>query len=320
MPSYIGKWRSPVAHSAGGRAVAGSNPVFPTTSEEPQLIGVGRSCWTDLRLIREEKKITVEEVYAHTKIPLAVLIDFEADGLIGHEQLNDVYLRSLVAAYASSIGVDPGRAGSSFSASRLGVYDGALASEYQDQRENSRVQSAGAPLVRRERRHLRLVTANNNVTRAWRTANWLVVARIPLLVLVLGILLWMVANVSGTMSAINENDGSNSFVGSASRPLSAATPVSVFGDSITVTILARYGILNPLVIQVDGGRRNPYWLEIGESKTVTGRDRFSIRGDIEYMALSVGGADLPFENGGRLRELVLTRESLETLMRATGRD
>jgi hypothetical protein len=36
-PSHLGAWRSLVAHSAGGRAVAGSNPVAPI-GREPALV------------------------------------------------------------------------------------------------------------------------------------------------------------------------------------------------------------------------------------------------------------------------------------------
>src|SRR3954453_11961034 len=33
---YVGTWRSQVAHSAGGRVVAGSNPAVPTYSRAPR--------------------------------------------------------------------------------------------------------------------------------------------------------------------------------------------------------------------------------------------------------------------------------------------
>ena len=36
-------WRSPVAHTSGGRGVAGSNPVIPTTTKINPLIVSGLS-------------------------------------------------------------------------------------------------------------------------------------------------------------------------------------------------------------------------------------------------------------------------------------
>ena len=129
MASNIGKWRSPVAHSAGGRAVAGSNPVFPTRSER-RSNRAGNAYWTDFRLIRESRKITLEEVHAETRIPIGVLRDFESDGLKSHEQLNNVYRRSLISAYASAVGVDSDLARRSISSSADGAYDGTLARTY----------------------------------------------------------------------------------------------------------------------------------------------------------------------------------------------
>ena len=129
MPSKFGKWRSPVAHSAGGRAVAGSNPVFPTISEK-RVVRAGASYWSDFRLIREARKITLQEIHAETKIPLTVLRDFEFDGLKSKPQLNSVYRRSLVSAYAKAVGVDPKLARRSISSSTGGAYDGLLARAY----------------------------------------------------------------------------------------------------------------------------------------------------------------------------------------------
>ena len=52
-------WRSPVAYSSGGRVVAGSNPVIPTTITQPALAGffVSQEIQARLRLNGEIKKL-----------------------------------------------------------------------------------------------------------------------------------------------------------------------------------------------------------------------------------------------------------------------
>jgi hypothetical protein len=53
---YIGAWRSLVAHSAGGRAVAGSNPVAPTKSVAPSGCYKSRHAskkWHSIAVLRQ---------------------------------------------------------------------------------------------------------------------------------------------------------------------------------------------------------------------------------------------------------------------------
>src|SRR5881227_510166 len=47
-----GEWRSLVAHPAGGRAVAGSNPVSPTSSKAPLRWGFCLGKWSLSSVIR----------------------------------------------------------------------------------------------------------------------------------------------------------------------------------------------------------------------------------------------------------------------------
>jgi hypothetical protein len=61
-----------------------------------------------------------------------VIRDFERDGLESHDQLNAIYRRMLVVAYARSVGVDTDMARKAMSSTLSGAYDGALARSYLD--------------------------------------------------------------------------------------------------------------------------------------------------------------------------------------------
>jgi len=89
-----------------------------------------RAYWADLRLIRESKKITLDGIHRGTKIPIAVLRDFERDGLKSNRHFNRVYRISLVTAYASEVGVERELVRTAVTSSAAGSYDGVLAREY----------------------------------------------------------------------------------------------------------------------------------------------------------------------------------------------
>jgi len=164
------------------------------------VTGAGTSYWGDLRLIRESKKVTLDEVHAEMKIPISVLRDFERDGLYFHEHFNGVYRLSLVAAFAEAVGVDPVLARESYSASDRGLYDGLLAARYlswsQPEHEN-RTESASTRRrtddteTRRERRHMRSQVPINSV-RARRGTDWRTVGALLLFVIVATALTWAV--------------------------------------------------------------------------------------------------------------------------------
>jgi len=162
--------------------------------------GAGKSYWGDLRLIRESRKITLDEVYLETKVPILVLRDFELDGLNFHEHFNDVYRLSLVAAFARAIGVDPVLARESCSATERGLYDGRLAIRYlswsqpdpDDRGENALTRRrTSVTETRKGRRHARLVYPDNSVRTRWET-DWKIVGVLLLLAVVVTALAWVV--------------------------------------------------------------------------------------------------------------------------------
>ncbi|MFQ5572500.1 MAG: helix-turn-helix domain-containing protein [Rhodothermales bacterium] len=84
----------------------------------------------DLRRIREERGLTLKALHEETKIPLDLLEELEETGLFGHPMFNRVYLRSLLRAYATFIGIPIRIAHESLDEALLDNYDGRLAVEF----------------------------------------------------------------------------------------------------------------------------------------------------------------------------------------------
>jgi cytoskeletal protein RodZ len=80
----------------------------------------------DLRAIREERGVSLEEVQKDTRMPADILGRFESGDLIGDEHYNEVYLRNLLKSYAHSLGISAQEVLSSYDQAKTGAYDGAL--------------------------------------------------------------------------------------------------------------------------------------------------------------------------------------------------
>lgn len=84
----------------------------------------------DLRRIREHRGVALETLHEETRIPLNVLYEFEATGLAENPMFNQVYLRSLVRAYAAYVDVPVNRVLEALDEALRDVYDGRLAVEF----------------------------------------------------------------------------------------------------------------------------------------------------------------------------------------------
>lgn len=80
----------------------------------------------DLSALREEQGISLESLHEATKIPIELLREFEKTGLHSHPMFNRVYLRSLIRAYAETIGFSTETALSALDKALDGSYDGTL--------------------------------------------------------------------------------------------------------------------------------------------------------------------------------------------------
>lgn len=77
----------------------------------------------DLRDERKRRDMTLEQVYERTRVPIDVLQQFEADGLVESKMFNQVYLRSLVRSYAFAVGLPAKALTEVFDDASQGRYD-----------------------------------------------------------------------------------------------------------------------------------------------------------------------------------------------------
>lgn len=80
----------------------------------------------DLRDIREARGITLQDVHLETRMPVDVLERFERGDLVRDPHYNEIYLKALLRAYASAVGLSPQEVVTAYEATRAGTYHGVL--------------------------------------------------------------------------------------------------------------------------------------------------------------------------------------------------
>ncbi len=90
----------------------------------------GKRFSKDLRQIREERDVSIDEIHNRTRIARTLIESFEEGRLYTHESYNDVYLRSFVQAYAEAIDISVDDAVEGLNAALEGAYEDALAEKY----------------------------------------------------------------------------------------------------------------------------------------------------------------------------------------------
>lgn len=86
----------------------------------------------DLRQIRVQKDLTIQDIHNETRISVDLIASFEEHGLFEHPSFNQVYLRSFVRSYASTLGIAPDVAQKGLEAALQGRYGNQLAVKYLD--------------------------------------------------------------------------------------------------------------------------------------------------------------------------------------------
>jgi len=98
---------------------------------ESSSLTPGKSLESDLRLIREAKRLTREDVFNRVHIRPEVLTQVEEYGFSATPTLSsDIHRRSFVKHYADAIGIDAAKALQALNQSLEGQYDGSLARDY----------------------------------------------------------------------------------------------------------------------------------------------------------------------------------------------
>ena len=90
----------------------------------------GKRFSEDLRRIREERDISIDDVHADTRIAKTLIESFEEGRLYDHPTYNRVYLRSFVKEYAKVVDISEDAALSGLEAALEGTYQNALADQY----------------------------------------------------------------------------------------------------------------------------------------------------------------------------------------------
>jgi len=97
---------------------------------DPSITASGERFARDMRRIREEHGVSLEDIHEETMISMHIIESFEQDGLFEHPTFNRVYLRSFMRSYANAAQVDPERALEELERAVKGEYANELAVEY----------------------------------------------------------------------------------------------------------------------------------------------------------------------------------------------
>lgn len=93
-------------------------------------VAAGKRFSRDMRLIREDRDISIDALHKETRISRTLIESFEQGGLYEHSTFNEVYLRSFVRAYAEVIDISSEQVLEGLNAALEGTYEDALAQEY----------------------------------------------------------------------------------------------------------------------------------------------------------------------------------------------
>lgn len=94
------------------------------------LSSAGQQFSEDLRRIREDRDVSLDEIHSETRIARTLIESFEEGALYDHPTYNRVYLRSFVKAYAEAVKISREVALESLDDALEGSYDRELADRY----------------------------------------------------------------------------------------------------------------------------------------------------------------------------------------------
>lgn len=80
-----------------------------------------------LKAIRERRGVSLEALQTETRLPEDILVRFEDGQLLGDGRYNEVYVKTLLRAYADAVGIPLPDVMEGYEAHRGGRYDGSLA-------------------------------------------------------------------------------------------------------------------------------------------------------------------------------------------------
>jgi len=91
----------------------------------------------DLRILRENKQVSLDTIHTETRIIKSILREFEKNCLYNNSNFQRIYLRSLTKSYASVIGLDVNKILIALDLALEGKYDGNLNPNHSPKRSHS---------------------------------------------------------------------------------------------------------------------------------------------------------------------------------------
>ncbi len=309
------------------------------TSPEP-----GRYLWWDLKLYRERQELSLEYLHERLRIAPQVLAEFEEAGLVGHPVYNPVYVRALLRAYAQEVGLPPDEVVHLYDLSVQGKYRGALARKYlgvelpevpeEEGNMLSEQVSALPPPRSPLKPSARAVPAAEKKKGIFQPLSFVVLI---LVLAAVAVIIWFWVRSAGEDSRppssheapvrLQDTLRLQRIQPEVTRP---AARLEV-GDSLDVWVVARYGKLEPVQVQIDTGRVwfrplnkpaavyvlrpytwTPLWIEAGDTLRIWARHQIRLRQFLQRAYIEVEGHPWPRKPGER--EIVLTRERVQAFL------
>lgn len=90
----------------------------------------------DLKTLREQKGLGLEDLHEKTRIPVDVLKRFESGNLLSDPTYSDVYIRAFLKSYAGALDKSPRRILVAYDAHKTGNYVGGLVDESDEERRS----------------------------------------------------------------------------------------------------------------------------------------------------------------------------------------
>ena len=320
---------------------------------DPAVTASGERFARDMRRIREEHDVSMEDIHDQTMISVHIIESFEQDGLFEHPTFNQVYLRSFIRSYANAAGVDPEDALEHLGRALDGEYTNELAVQYlgdepaeaappttdSDDSPSNAAVSPSQPKGKEEDSRTRLPveeagdTPSDTEDPSGREPSeeeliqdenrrGILIGIGAILVIIIA---WVLVDVFQGGNAADTSDSLEPAADSADpsqlMPISfdslarLTAPRVNIGDTMYFTIIAQQR-LNPIRIQRDDDLRRPYYFNRGQAGVFPARQEITISQDLGDIRLLVNGHEFPNLQAVP-PPLVLNRDSVQTFLDST---
>jgi hypothetical protein len=322
---------------------------------DPSITASGERFARDMRRIREDKEVSMEDIHDATMISTHIIESFEQDGLFEHPTFNQVYLRSFVRSYANAAGIKPERALEELARALEGAYANELAVEYlgDDPMEpvpppstgegESPDETSGGGGTTGEGSGPLADTPAGEAQKASSAASSAAAGepaasdRVPdssrqgiiigIGIVVIVIAAWMLVDLFSGNTPSSQPAGSSASTAMDSADMARLEPIPAeslradaprvaLGDTMYFTVIAQERV-NPIRIRRDEDLRRPYYLNRGQAGVFPAQELIVLEGPLENIRLLVNGHAFPMQGRGAGGSLVLNRDSVQVFLDTT---